>query len=141
MEKDKRLKHLVFYDGECGLCDHVVQFLLNADTQEIFVFAPLQGETAKKLLAALPSSLKQADSIVLIENYESIDPEIYVLSKAVFRITWLLGDAWAIIGTLSFLPSFLFDWGYRLVAKNRHRFFPITQCVIPRADQKERYLN
>jgi predicted DCC family thiol-disulfide oxidoreductase YuxK len=141
LKNDGRLRHLVFYDGQCGLCDHIVQFLLRVDKHEIFVFAPLQGETAEKLLAGLPENFKQIDSIILVENYQSPQPEIYVLSKAVFKICWLLGGVWALIGSLSFLPSYLFDWGYRLVAKNRHRFFPITECVIPSASQRERYLN
>ena len=141
MENNKRLNHLVFYDGECGLCDHIVQFLLRVDKEEVFVFAPLQGKTAEKFLAGLPLDYKQADSIILIENYQLSDPEVYVLSKAVFRICWLLGGVWALIGALSFLPSFLFDWGYRLVAKNRHRFFPITECVIPSVNHRDRYLN
>lgn len=50
-------EHLVFYDGECGLCDRVVQTLLKVDTHERFVFAPLQGKTAEKLLQDLPLSL------------------------------------------------------------------------------------
>lgn len=141
MEHDDRLRHLVFYDGECGFCDQIVQFLLRVDKDEAFVFAPLQGETAEKFLAGLPSEYRQTDSIILVENYQSPHPEIYVLSKAVFRICWLLGGVWALIGALSFLPSFLFDWGYRLVAKNRHRFFSITECVIPSVNQRDRYLN
>ncbi|MBA3721014.1 MAG: DUF393 domain-containing protein [Parachlamydiaceae bacterium] len=134
------LNHLVFYDGECGLCDQVVQFLLKVDKGRQFVFAPLQGITAAKYILELPSELKNVDSIILIENYKSESSEIYVLSKAVFKICWLLGGFWTIIGCLSFLPSFLFDWGYRLVARNRHHLFSKDQCFLPRANDKERFL-
>ena len=67
------MKHLVFYDGECGLCDQVVQFLLKADKNKGFVFAPLQGKHAALALKDLPEEAKQADSIILIEDYQELD--------------------------------------------------------------------
>lgn len=128
-------KHLVFYDGSCGFCDSIVQFLLRIDHQRKFVFAPLQGETAKKTMKTLPDT----DSVVLVENYQT-HPETRIRSAAVFRILWLAGGFWAIPGVLCFLPSVLFDWGYNLVAKNRHRLFKRTECVIPNPSDKERFL-
>ena len=137
---NSHLAHLVFYDGNCGLCDQVVQVLLKVDTDEIFVFAPLQGTTAVQYLQHLPPEQKNLDSIILVENFRSNRPQTFVLSKAVFRICWLLGRLWSVLGLLSFLPSIFFDWGYRLVARYRHQLFPQTSCVIPSSDQKERFL-
>ncbi len=137
---EKQLIHLVFYDGQCGLCDLTVQTLLQLDKHHRFVFAPLQGTTAAHYLQSLPLELKSVDSLILIENYKSQDNHIYALSQAVFRICWLLGGGWKLAGLLAFLPPFLFDWAYRLVARNRHRFFPQTQCVLPPPNQKERFL-
>lgn len=131
-----RAQHLVFYDGSCGLCDHAVQFVLKHDKQGIFAFAPLQGETAKKLLAIKPD----ADSLILIENFQEPDAETFILGKGALRILWQLGGFWAIPGSISFLPACLYDWGYRLVAKNRHRLFPET-CTIPKSEHKNRFLN
>ena len=135
----KRLNHLIFYDGVCGLCDQIVQFLLQIDTEELFVFAPLQGETSKQYLQQLPAQFKDIDSIILIENYRSDKPKIHVLSKAVFRICWLLGKKWSLIGFLYFLPAILFDWAYRLVAKNRYRLFR-QSCLMPSVKHKNRFL-
>lgn len=135
-----RLKHLVFYDGECGLCDQLVQFLLKIDRHQRFVFAPLQGETAKETLRALPEQYKNLDSLILIENFRSPQAKTYVLSQAALRICWLVGSGWVLIGWLSFLPPVLFDWAYRLVARNRHRLFPQTECMLPRPDQQDRFL-
>ncbi|MCB1112918.1 MAG: DUF393 domain-containing protein [Chlamydiia bacterium] len=133
-------KHLVFYDGECGFCDQVVQFLLRQDKKKIFVFAPLQGKTAGRLLKDLPENVKSADSVILIENYDSKDPRLYLYSKAVFRVMWLLGGVWTLLGWRAFLPAFFYDWGYRLVARNRKRFFSNDRCVVPSPEQKERFL-
>lgn len=129
-------KHLVFYDGTCGLCDHVVQFLLPRDRQEVFLFAPLQGKTAEKWLSP---DLKKGDALVLIENFSSARARMYSAGKAVFRILWLLGGAWALLGLFFFLPAFFYDWGYRLVASHRHLFFA-DSCRLPDAASAKRFL-
>lgn len=135
----EQYSHLVFYDGECGLCDRVVQLLIKFDRQEQFAFAPLKGSTAALYLQDLPEDLKNIDSLILIENY-AINPKIYTQSGAVFRIFWLLGGVGLLIGWLSFLPSVLFDWFYRWIARNRYRFFKNNSCFVPPKDQDGRFL-
>ncbi len=137
---DKPLSQLVFYDGNCGLCDRVVQFLLKVDKHQIFMFAPLQGKTAAHYLQHLPPKFKTVDSLVLVENFQTGHPQVHVLAKGALRIAWLLGGLWKLIGWLSFLPSFLFNWAYRLVARNRHHLFPQTLCILPPPGQEKRFL-
>jgi predicted DCC family thiol-disulfide oxidoreductase YuxK len=122
------------------LCDQIVQFILKHDKKEIFIFAPLQGKTAAEKLNQLPESYKTLDSLILIEDFNLPHEKISVLGQGAFRILWLLGGAWALIGWMCFLPPFLYNWGYRLVAKNRHRFFPQNICVIPDPSMKDRFL-
>lgn len=135
----ERLKHLVFYDGTCGLCDYFVQILLKIDRNQIFAFAPLQGKTAEQLLSTFPEEKRQIDSIILVENYRSLQSLIYMRAKALFRVFWLLGGPWVFIGWLFFLPSSLFDWAYRLVARYRYRLFS-QRCLIPQKDLSDRFL-
>lgn len=132
-------KDLLFYDGECGFCDQIVQFVIKRDAEHRYVFAPLQGKTAKVLLKDLPEKYKTLDSLVLIEDYKT-EPKYYVMGKGAFRILWKLGGPWKLLGWISFLPSFLYDWGYRIVARNRHKIFAKTECVIPDTRQKDRFL-
>ncbi|CAF23415.1 thiol-disulfide oxidoreductase DCC family protein [Candidatus Protochlamydia amoebophila] len=132
-------KHLVFYDGECGLCDSLVQFLIKIDHDKQFAFAPLQGETAKQRLSHLPFTARNIDTLIFIENFKSPHFKICISSQAVFRICWLIGKGWTFLGLLYFLPSFLFDWIYRLVARYRHRFMSKAECPLPLSDQKDRF--
>ena len=134
-----KFNHLVFYDGECGLCDRIVQGLIKTDKNEQFAFAPLKGVTAELYLRELPADFKGIDSLVLVEDYK-INPKNYIQSRAAFRICWLLGGVWVLIGWLSFLPSFFFDWAYRIVARNRQRFFRPKSCFVPPANASERFL-
>jgi predicted DCC family thiol-disulfide oxidoreductase YuxK len=116
------LEHVVFYDGECPFCNRSVLFLLSVDKQEIFYFSPLNGETAKDKLQGLHLKNPNLDTLVLLENYQK-NEKIFIEGKAVLRILWLLGGKYALIGWLSFLPSFLFDYVYRIVARYRYRLF------------------
>lgn len=134
------MKNIIFYDGTCGLCDRIVQFLLQADTKKIFVFAPLQGKTAEKKLRTLPEELRTADTLILITNCDTEQETVYIYGKAAFTILWLLGGLWAIPGLLSFLPGILYNWAYRLVAKNRKRFFS-DACVLPTQKNTDQFLN
>lgn len=133
-------KHLVFYDGECGFCDCSVQFVIKQDSKEFFDFAPLQGSTAVKMLNALPPEMKNKDSLILIENYKTSNPQYFILGKGAFRICWLLGGFLSVPGSISFLPSFLYDWGYRLVAKNRTHIIKNISCVVPSKNNQHRFL-
>ncbi len=130
-------KHLVFYDGRCGLCDRIVQFILSKDREGRFLFAPLEGETAKKY--HFPPKVKDADSLILIENLGS-DERIYLFSKAAFRIFWHLGGVWRLFGWLGFFPGFIFNWAYHLIAHLRYRLFGKVVCKIPDPDLKDRFL-
>jgi predicted DCC family thiol-disulfide oxidoreductase YuxK len=134
------LQHLVFYDGNCGLCDRMVQFVFKEDKNKRFAFAPLQGETASQYLKRLPAEVRFTDSLILVENFRSPNPRIYMLAKGALRIAWLLRWPWMLLGWLSFLPGWMFNWIYRIVANNRHYFFPKDTCFVPPPNQKERFL-
>lgn len=129
-------KHLVFYDGTCGLCDGIVRFLHKIDRKKQFLFAPLQGKTAEKKLANLAEEFKNVDSLVLIENYQSGHEHVYVLGKGALKIFWLQGGFWSILGVLSFLPSWPFDQIYRLIARNRHRLWSNDSCKVPEGKER-----
>lgn len=133
--------HLLFYDGECGFCDTVVQFVMRQDDQGQFLFAPLQGKTAAVELQSLPKELKTLDSLILIENYKTQKQKIYVLGEGAFRVLWLLGGRWAFLGWPNFLPPVLYNWGYRLVARNRQDISKKLSCPLPDPSQKKRFLD
>lgn len=129
-------KHLVFYDGTCGLCHRLVCFILKKDKNQRFAFAPLDGKTAKKYL---PRSLQDKDTVILVENYETPSRRFFIESKAIWRVCWLLGGMWKLIGWLYIFPAFLFNWAYRLIARHRHRI-PGTSCLLPGNEDSSRFL-
>ncbi|MGK5595290.1 MAG: thiol-disulfide oxidoreductase DCC family protein [Parachlamydiaceae bacterium] len=133
--------HLVLYDGTCGLCHGAVQFILRNDRRKIFQFAPLQGEIASTLLQDWKRRYPGADTIVLIESWDQPNQQMLSYGKAALRILWLLGGSWALLGVFSFLPSFLSNWIYRYIARNRYTWFGHQECLIPRDSDRKRFLS
>jgi predicted DCC family thiol-disulfide oxidoreductase YuxK len=110
--------HLIFYDGECGFCHHSIQILYNLDKNRLFLYAPLQGETAKSY------PLPQVDSLILLENFKTA----FIKGKAILRILSLLYPS---LNFLNNLPAFLVNPPYDLIAYLRTYFFKQPTCLIP----------
>lgn len=131
-----RSQPIVFFDGDCGLCQKSIQFLLDHDTRGALLYAPLQGETAARLLPVADREI--LDSLVLYR-----DGTMWKRSSAVARLLWLLPGVWPALGTVLWLvPRFLRDFGYKVVARNRIRWFGgVNACRMPRPGERERILD
>lgn len=126
---------LVFYDGECGLCQKSVQWLLDHDGAGRLRFAPLQGSTAADALGER-AELAGVDSIVFLEQ-----ERLYLRSRAVFQIASYLDPGWRWLRHFRILPAFLTDLGYRFVAKIRYRVWGKADvCRIPTPQERARFL-
>lgn len=125
---------IVFFDGFCGLCNRFVDFLLARDRDHRLWFAPLQGITASQRLGRLESS--DPDSIVYLEGDHIEDRSTAVLS-AVGR----LGGGWSFVALLGLLPGPLRDAMYRVLARNRYRWFGRTEtCRLPTEAERVAFL-
>ncbi|MBX7066928.1 MAG: DUF393 domain-containing protein [Parachlamydiales bacterium] len=129
-------EHLIFFDGECPFCHRAVRSIIEIDVNKRFIFAPLGGETAREILTGPQAPLKKANSLVLVEDYQSTERKFWIESRAVLRVYWLVGG-WGLIGIFSFFPGFIGDPIYRWFAAHRHQF----KLRIPDAPgPKERFL-
>jgi predicted DCC family thiol-disulfide oxidoreductase YuxK len=129
-------ERIVFFDGECGLCNHTVDFLLRKDVNGILMFAPLQGSTATEIV---PADVRiQLDTLVYYRS-----GQLYYRSAAVVRFLRDLGGFWGIAGTLLWLiPGPLRDIGYRSISALRYRLFGKHEaCRIPTPAEQARFLD
>ena len=124
--------HIVFFDDECPLCHRAVRHIIEIDEKKLCLFAPLSGETAREILTGPQRALKESNSLVLAENYQSTDRRFWIRSHAIFRIYWLVGNGWGLVGILSFLPCWLGDCFYNWLAAHRHQFkLQIPEAIVP----------
>jgi len=130
---------LVLYDGVCGLCDHLIQFLLRIDRHGRLHFAPLQGSTAASFVR---SGLidPDIDSVVYINATESGTPQAWTRSDAVVRVLVDLGWPWAAFGIFRWVPRFIRDTAYAGVAQVRYRIFGrYDVCKLPTPETRARF--
>lgn len=127
---------IVLYDGVCGLCARAVRWLINHDRDGVLRFAPLQGTTTATLRATYPDIPQNLDSVVLIDN-----GRMYLRSKVFLYGARHLTAPWRWAYHLRWMPGWLLDLGYRLVAAVRYRLWgKFDQCQIPTADDLRRLL-
>ncbi len=129
-------KSIVFYDGECGFCNHWVQWILEKDRNDKFLFSSLQSEFGQKFLNDRNLPNQVFDTLYLWK------PEHSYLSKyqAVLRIASELGGVYSLANIGKILPDFIGNQIYSLVSRNRKKLAE-NQCFLPNAEQRKKFLN
>jgi predicted DCC family thiol-disulfide oxidoreductase YuxK len=126
---------VLFFDGVCNLCNSSIDFVVRRDKKRRYRFAPLQGSTAAHAIPGLVET-GDFDSFVLAEG-----GKIYTRSTAVLRVMAGLGGIWSAAKVLLFIPAPLRDAVYRLIAKNRYRWFGRKDtCRLPTPEEKALFL-
>lgn len=126
---------VVLYDGECGLCNRSVKFLLARDGGQLW-YAPLQGETAHALRTRHPEIPATLESVVLVDH-----DRVYLRSKAFLYGAKYLTRPWRWAYALRWLPAFVLDLGYRVIAKIRYRVWgKYDTCRLPTTDERAKLL-
>jgi predicted DCC family thiol-disulfide oxidoreductase YuxK len=134
---------IILYDGVCGLCNRLVQFLLKHDKQGRLRFAALQSDFAEKVLGRHGIDAKDLDTVQVIENYEQPGERVLQRSNAILRAGRELGGLWGASSSIAkIIPRPLRDLVYRFVATNRYRMFgKYDTCMLPDPDQRSRFLD
>lgn len=128
-------KPIIIFDGMCNFCSASVRFVLKNDKEGRILFTPLQSELGSRLLLANELDPGDTVSFLLIKNEQA-----YTQSDAALEIVKDL-SAWKWLSVFRFVPRPLRDSLYRLVARNRYRWFGKREsCFVPSKEQKARFL-
>jgi predicted DCC family thiol-disulfide oxidoreductase YuxK len=135
-------KAIVLYDGVCGLCDRVVQFVLPRDRRDHFRFATLQGELGHEVLARHGRDASALDTFYVVLHPGTDDEVVYERGRGAVVLLEQLGGIWRTLGrALGVLPTALINVGYRFVARVRYRVFgKLSECRVPTAEELEKFL-
>jgi predicted DCC family thiol-disulfide oxidoreductase YuxK len=134
---------VVFYDGVCGLCNRLNQFLLGRDAEAHIRFAALQSPVAKRLLSRHGIDPSDLDTVYVIADWRSSSERVLARSQAVLHALRQLGGPWRTLARLAGLvPRPLADAVYRAVARSRYAIFgQYDHCQIPPPEWRERFLD
>jgi predicted DCC family thiol-disulfide oxidoreductase YuxK len=126
-------KPVIFFDGVCGLCNRFVNYVFQHDGHHQFLFAPLQGELAKQLIANAPSG-----TVILWDQ-----GRVLIKSEAALNILHGLGGWSGRVAKLgSLVPKILADFVYDQVAAHRYPIFgELDICRLPTPEEKPYFLD
>ncbi len=128
---------IVVFDAQCLLCNGWVQFLLRHDRRGTLQFAAIQGAAGRRLLADAGLQSQGLQTLLLVDAGQS-----WQHTGAILRILHALGWPWRLAWAAWLVPAPLRDGLYRLVARNRYRWFGRSaQCMLPDAAQAARFLD
>ena len=122
---------ILFFDGDCGLCQSTVRFLLKRDKRRKLKFSPLQGSTAQKVL-----DKKWRVDLSTVVFYDK--GVVYTQSTAALRALSFLGGVYFLLScTLLFLPLFLRDRAYQFIAARRASWKQPEECFYLSQERRE----
>jgi len=133
-------RNVVFYDGDCALCQGFVRFLLACDRDgHRFLFSPLQGHLITQIV---PQEVREKlpDTLVL----RTTDGQVRIRSEAVLGALDRLGGFWRVTGMLGrIVPRRIRDAVYAWVARTRRELFGGTHyhCPLVPAHLRDRFVD
>jgi len=116
---------VLLFDGDCGLCQRVVRWLLRIDRDGRLHFAPLQGPAGQAFLRQHGLPTADFESLVFVPDWASRDRPVYLLRTAgvlaALRVAGGIGRFLA--AGLAIFPVAWRDAGYRAIGRWRYRVF------------------
>lgn len=125
---------LFVFDQICVLCSGGASFIMRHDRAGRIAFTPAQGEIGQALYRHYGLSM---DATYLLLSHGRAATE----SEGYFALASELGGWWCLAGALRLVPRALRDATYRLIARNRYRWFGRTKaCALLTEEQRARLL-
>ena len=132
-----RVEPILIFDGVCSFCSATVQFVLKHDVRGRIRFAPIQSALGRRLMERHGLDPDDAQSLLFVEGDRASKR-----SDAAFAIARDLSWKWRWLRVFRFVPRFLRDRVYDLVARNRYRWFgKLETCFIPTPEVRARFLD
>ncbi|MGD0902096.1 MAG: DCC1-like thiol-disulfide oxidoreductase family protein [Terracidiphilus sp.] len=136
---------LVVFDGNCGFCNGWVRWLLRRDRRDRLRFAPSSSPAVAPLLARHAELLEPGGvpgTVLVFRN--PLEPKEQPLTRFAATLALLaeLPPPWpAVAAAMGWIPGFLSDPLYRLVARWRYRIRGrLESCPIPTPEEQARFL-
>jgi len=130
-------KQLILFDGVCNLCNTSIQFVIQNDKKNQFVFAALESSIGQKIINHYNIDTSKLDSILLYSRENGLS----IKSTAALTIAKQLNFPVNLLGLFLVIPSFIRDTVYDFIAKNRYKWFGKKEvCMIPTPELKSKFL-
>jgi predicted DCC family thiol-disulfide oxidoreductase YuxK len=129
-------KNIVLFDGVCNLCNGAINFLIDHDKGNKLLFASLQSDFGQSVLRDYGMNTNDFDTFVFLK-----DGKMFTRSQGALEVMNVLGGSWSSLYLFRFVPTFLRDGIYKMIAKNRYKLFGQREaCRMPTPELKAKFL-
>lgn len=126
---------IVIYDGVCGFCDASIQFVLDQKPSQQLRFVSFQSETGQQIMAKFGLEIN-LDTIILVEK-----GIVYQKAKAFLSILTYVESSYRFASYLRFIPSFISNVFYDIIAKYRYKIMgKVQQCRLLSPTERQFFL-
>ncbi|ATB31220.1 thiol-disulfide oxidoreductase DCC family protein [Melittangium boletus] len=135
-------KYILFYDGVCVMCNDFIRSITEDDTGDVFRFAPLQSQFARRVLARHGHNADDMDSMYIVIDYGSPQERIvWKYTALTFVMSHMPGIQGWVGRLLAWIPTSLGDTYYERRARSRYDVYgKYDACPVPRPDIRRRLL-
>ena len=135
-------RHLLLFDGHCGLCTSAVQFVLPRDRGGSFHLASLSSPEGRSIVTRHGGDPDDVSTVYVVADYRTSDARALTKSRAALFVAGTLGWPWKAATLFGALPAVLLDRVYDLVARHRYRVVGRReQCLMPRPEWRDRFID
>ena len=126
---------ITLFDGVCNFCNASINFVIDHDGERRFRFASLQSDIGQRILTENRRSVSDFDTVLLLR-----EGELFEKSTAALEIARYL-RGWAWLYSFRFIPRFIRDAVYNVIAQNRYRIFGKSEsCRIPMPEERSLFI-
>ena len=111
-------QNIIFFDGQCNLCNGVIGFIIKKDRGKLFVYCSLQSEKAQKLLQN-HYDFSSIDSLVLWQEGRLLTQSTAALLICTQLSTPIKWPAYVLLA----IPLIVRDFCYSLISRYRYWLF------------------
>jgi predicted DCC family thiol-disulfide oxidoreductase YuxK len=133
---------LVFFDGECGFCNHWINRVRNADHAHRIRYGTKQGKTFQEVAKAHPE-VANVESIVVISRNGLGHEDILVRTPAVRTIVEGLPDFRFFAFLLQVIPTPICNLGYLIFSRLRGSLTlgKFSSCRVSTQQERELFVD
>lgn len=126
---------LIVFDGHCVLCSGLFQQVLRLDRAQHFKFATAQSPLGQRIYADLGLNGAELDTMVVVMR-----GCVFLRLDAVAAVAGWLPAPWSWGAILRYLPGWIKNPAYAVVARNRYRLWGrAAQCFVPSPEIRSRF--
>ena len=118
---------IIVFDGICHVCSGGVRFLARHRIEPPFELIPMQSAEGKALLDKHRIDTEDPSTFLVLDR-----GLVLTQSDASIHVMAAIGGLWRLVVVARVIPRAWRDWLYRLLARNRYRWFGRrATCYVP----------